>query len=223
MIARDNLTREQLNRAARAKLKHDGLLLEHGLFIGGREYSPGDRVIARLNHRHHDVDNGTTATVVSINGRDNTLTVRTDTGQARTLPHEYVAQHLQHAYALTAHGAQAGTFTWVGVIGRAQEFSNEWAYTALSRAREHTRIHLIAEPAACERERNEYAPAPPTPDTQQALSQLRRAMNHTETDLLAIEQMRRHQSPALLQAIGEPSGVELLRTRQRTSGVVTRR
>ena len=224
MIARDNHTREQLNRAARTKLKRDGLLLEHGVFIGGREYSPGDRVIARRNDRHHDVDNGTTGTVLSVDHRGSTLTIRTDTGETRTLPHEYVAQHLQHAYALTAHGAQAGTFTWVGVIGRAQEFTNEWAYTALSRAREHTRIHLIAEPAACERERNEYAPARPTPDSHQALSQLRRAMNHRETDLLAIEQMHRHQSPTLcLQAIGEPSGVELLRTRQRTSGVVTRR
>ena len=134
MIARDNLTREQLNRAARTKLKHDGLLLQRGVFIGGREYSPGDRVIARRNHRHHDVDNGTTGAVLSVDHRDSTLIIRTDTGQTRSLPHEYVAPHLQHAYALTAHGAQAGTFTWVGVIGRAQEFNNEWACTALSRA-----------------------------------------------------------------------------------------
>jgi hypothetical protein len=119
-------------------------------------------------------------------------------------------------YALTAHGALAGTFTWVGVIGRPQEFTNEWAYTALSRAREHTSIHLISEPAERQRERNEYAPAPPTPGTQQALNQLRRAMKRPETDPLAIEQKHRHQPPAVrLHAAEEPSGIELLRTRQR--------
>jgi hypothetical protein len=98
------------------------------------------------------------------------------------------------------------------------------AYTALSRAREHTSIHVIAQPAACERERNEYAPTPPTPDSQQALNQRRRAMKHTEADPLAIEQMHRHQPPAVcLQAIEEPSGVERLRTRQRTSRIAARR
>jgi ATP-dependent exoDNAse (exonuclease V) alpha subunit len=35
MIARDNLTRERLNRAARALLKRDGVLDERGVYIGG--------------------------------------------------------------------------------------------------------------------------------------------------------------------------------------------
>ena len=224
MIARDNLTREQLNRAARTKLKRDGVLLEHGVFIGGREYSPGDRVIARRNHRHHDVDNGTTGTVVAIDARNGVLTIRTDTGQARTLPHKYAAQHLQHAYALTAHGAQAGTFTWVGVIGRPQEFTNEWAYTALSRAREHTSIHLISEPEERERERNEYAPAPPTPDTPQALNQLRRAMQRPETEPLAIEQMEYPQLPRdRRRPAQEPDGLQLLRSRHQPPGIAPRR
>ena len=220
MIARDNLTREQLNRAARTKLKHDGLLLEHGLFIGGREYSPGDRVIARRNHRHHDIDNGTTGTVLTIDHRNDTLTIRTDTGQTRTLPHQYVAEHLKHGYALTAHGAQAGTFTWVAVIGRAQEFTNEWAYTALSRAREQTSIHLISEPAEHERERNEYAPTPPTPDTERTLNHLRCAMKHPETEPLALEQVSQRQPRAGRQPLHqEPDGVQLLRNRQQTTGI----
>jgi ATP-dependent exoDNAse (exonuclease V) alpha subunit len=216
MMARDNYTREQLNRAARAKLKRDGLLLERGLFIGGREYSPGDRVIARRNHRHHDVDNGTTGSVVTIDQRNGTLTIRTDAGQTRVLPHEYVAQYLQHAYALTAHGAQAGTFTWGGVIGRAGEFTNEWAYTALSRAREHTSIHVIAEAAERERERNEYAPAPPTPDARQTLNQLGRAMKRPETEPPAIQ--LRGQRPTSERHVPhqEPDGAQLLRDRQQT-------
>jgi hypothetical protein len=61
MIARDNLTRERLNQAARAKLKHDAQLEEHDVIIGGRGYAPGDRVIARRNDRRRDIDNGTLA------------------------------------------------------------------------------------------------------------------------------------------------------------------
>ncbi len=152
--------------------------------------------------------------MVAIDARNNTLTIATDTGQTRTLPREYVAEHLQHGYELTAHGAQAGTFAWVGVAGRAEEFTNEWAYTALSRARGQTRIHLISEPAEHERERNEYAPASPTPDAQNTLNQLRRAMKHPETEPPAIEQLHQHQPPS--DRYGphhEPDGVQLLRNR----------
>ena len=212
MIARDNYTRDQLNRAARSSLKRDGLLLEHGIFIGGREYSPGDRVIARRNDRQLDVDNGTTGTVLAIDSRSGTLTLITDAGQTRTLPHKYVAQHLQHAYALTAHGAQAGTFTWAGVIGRPEEFTNEWAYTALSRAREHTSIHVISEPSERERERDEYAPAQPTQNAQQTLNQLRRAMKHPQTEPPAIEQVRQRRLQSTNQVPHhEQDSVQLLR------------
>jgi conjugative relaxase-like TrwC/TraI family protein len=43
MIARDNYLRELANRAARAQLKATGALAPTGIFIGGREYAPGDR------------------------------------------------------------------------------------------------------------------------------------------------------------------------------------
>lgn len=57
MIARDSLTRERLNRAARSKLKHDHLLGKVDVIIGGRGNTPSDRVITRRNDRRHDVDN----------------------------------------------------------------------------------------------------------------------------------------------------------------------
>jgi ATP-dependent exoDNAse (exonuclease V) alpha subunit len=52
MIARDNATREQLNTTARTRLRADGLLADAGVRIGGREWTVGDRVIARRNDRH---------------------------------------------------------------------------------------------------------------------------------------------------------------------------
>lgn len=188
MIARDNYTRELANRAARAQLKRQGLLPEVGVLVGGREYAPGDRVISRRNHRGHDVDNGTLATVVEV-AASGAIIIQTDRGQLRTLDHRYVADHLQHAYALTAHGAQGGTFQWAGVIGRAEEFTREWSYTALSRARTQTMIHLVAEPAERERERDHYAPPAPKRDPSEARAALIVAMKRTELEPLAVSQL----------------------------------
>lgn len=47
MIARDNHTREQLNHAARDRLKRDGVLPATGTWVIRHEYASGDRVIAR--------------------------------------------------------------------------------------------------------------------------------------------------------------------------------
>lgn len=58
MIARDNTTRHVLNEQARARLKLDGTLPVEGVVIAGHEFCVGERVIARRNDRHRDVDNG---------------------------------------------------------------------------------------------------------------------------------------------------------------------
>lgn len=191
MIARDNLTRERLNRAARAKLKHDQLLGEHDVIIGGRGWAPGDRVITRRNDRRHDVDNGTLGTVIAIDAETGSMLLETDSGEPRALDHEYVARYLQHAYALTAHGAQGATVQWAGVTGRPDEFTREWAYTALSRARETTRIHLVSQRSERDRERDEYAPAHPDPTPNETRDRLRQSLTRFETELLAIE----HRTP----------------------------
>lgn len=186
MIARDNQAREQLNQAARERLKRDGALPPHGTWIVNREYAPGDRVIARRNNRHLDVDNGTLGTVIDLNSRR--MRLQTDLGEVRELDLAYVGRHVQHAYALTGHGAQGGTVTWAGVIGRPEEFTREWAYTALSRARAHTALHVIAEPAEHHREREDYAPAQTQRNTTEVLQALHQAMKRNENESLALEQ-----------------------------------
>jgi conjugative relaxase-like TrwC/TraI family protein len=187
MITRDNLTRERLNRAARVTLKRDGVLDDVGIHIGGREYSPGDRIVARRNDRSNDVDNGTLATILAVDQDTRSILIQTDTGQARRLKHDYMAEHVEHAYALTGHAAQGATVTWAVVVGRPSEFTREWAYTVLSRAREQTLIHLISEPSEPDRERETYAPTEPRPEPTQALAALQLAMKRTQTERLALE------------------------------------
>ena len=77
------------------------------MIIGGRGYTPGDRVITRRNDRRYDVDNGTLGTVIAINPDTGSVLLETDTGEPRALDHAYVARYLHQPYALTAHGAKA--------------------------------------------------------------------------------------------------------------------
>jgi conjugative relaxase-like TrwC/TraI family protein len=190
MIARDNSTRERLNQAARERLTTDGVVAATGLVVGDREFAKGDRVIARRNDRHLDVDNGTLGTVIDADATKQRVRIRTDNSQLRDLDLDYVAAHLEHAYALTAHGAQSGTVAWSGVIGRPEEFTREWAYTALSRARDQTVIHVIAERPRREQEREDYGPAITDRDRAETLRALHRALTRGETERLAIERLK---------------------------------
>jgi ATP-dependent exoDNAse (exonuclease V) alpha subunit len=62
MIARYNATREVLNDHARELLSRDRTLADERVMIADREFRVGDRVIARRNDRHRDIDNGTLGT-----------------------------------------------------------------------------------------------------------------------------------------------------------------
>lgn len=221
MITRDNLTRERLNRAARALLKEEGSLSQDAVVISGREFAPGDRVIARRNDRATDIDNGSLATIITVSS-EGAMIVQTDSGEPRALDAEYVAANVEHAYVLTAHAAQGGTVIWAGAIGRLEEFTREWAYTALSRARDHTTIHLISERTDRDRERDEYAPPEQDPTAEETLDALHRAMTRSEAEPLAAEQLPRPTSPPppvrttppTPRRSPEPSGLELLRRRR---------
>jgi len=187
MIARDNATRTILNDRARELLVREDVLARDGVTIADQEYRVGDRVIARRNDRYRDVDNGTLATVAEIDRQTGAMTVITDPGQRRLLDAAYVAEHLEHAYALTGHGAHGATVEWAGILGRPSEFTREWAYTALSRARGHTRVYVVGEATAKQRERETYAPPEPERTTDEALTIMVRSMRRREAEALAIE------------------------------------
>jgi hypothetical protein len=190
MIARDNATRDTLNDKARQlrAAAAAGDLGRDALTAGDREFRTSDRVIARRNDRVRDVDNGTLGTVVGIDPRALGLTVLTDGGEPRVLDVAYVADHLEHAYALTGHGAQGATVDWAAVVGRPSELTREWAYTALSRARHNTRIHLISEPPRPDSERADYAPDPTPPRPEESLGSLAASLRRSATEPLALDQ-----------------------------------
>ena len=108
----------------------------------GERISIGDRIATRSNNPSLDVANRDTWTVTAI-GHDGELKVRGKTG-VRRLPADYVAEHVELAYATTVHGAQGET------VEEAHFLIGEYtgaaaAYVAMTRGRQHNTAHLVAD------------------------------------------------------------------------------
>ena len=216
LIVRDNQRREQINALIRAELNRDGRLGE-SIHIAGREFAVGDRVVARRNDRERAVDNGMRGTVIAVDPTEKDLVVRTDAGAHRRLDAPYVAEHLQHAYALTAHTVQGATVEWAGVVGRPEDFTRNWSYTALSRAREPTELFILDTCTERELERTEIAPgqARELRDERTPIQRLEVAMRCRDDEDLALDRIDAERSPARLEpthagtSVARPSVVEL--------------
>jgi len=134
-----------------------------------------------------NIDNGTLATITCFDRYRQAVLIRTDGGEERAIDASYLANHVEHAYAITGHSSQGATVENAMVVGRPEEFTREWAYTALSRARRDTSIHLIADHGPAEQDRRGYAPPQPDREPADALDALARAMRRSEAELLAVE------------------------------------
>lgn len=189
LIARDQDTRAALNAAARAQRRQDNALGPD------RAYGPvivavGDRVICRRNDSRVDVDNGTRGTVRATS--DHGVVIDTDAGTVRELPAGYVAEHVEHAYCLTGHGMQGGTVEHATVLASPRDLTKGWSYTALSRARGTTRLHIdAADVPAGMREREEQAPADrhAAPQRAQVLARVAARMLVRDDEDLAVAQL----------------------------------
>ena len=106
----------------------------------GERVGVGDRVATRRNDPGIDVANRETWTVIDTQHGD--LTVAGEAGR-RTLPADYVRDHVELAYATTAYGAQGSTVPTAHVlIGDHTTASS--AYVAMTRGRDHNTAHLVA-------------------------------------------------------------------------------
>jgi conjugative relaxase-like TrwC/TraI family protein len=222
LIVRDNQRRERLNALIPAELALDGELGE-SIHIAGRDFAVGDRVVARRNDRERAVDNGMRATVIAVDPTEKEVVVRTDAGAQRRLDVSYVAEHLQHAYVLTAHTIQGATVEWAGVVGRPEDFTRNWSYTALSRAREPTELFIVDNSTERELDRAEIAPgrARGPRDERTPIERLETAMRQRDDEDLALDRIdtERKRGPADLEptraklpaeaATARPSVVEL--------------
>ena len=108
----------------------------------GERIGLGDRVATRRHDRDLAVANRDPWTVAGL-GEDGSLLVTGRAGQ-RTLPTEYVREHVELAFTATAYGAQGETvdsahFALGETTGAAS------AYVAMTRGRHHNIAHLVAD------------------------------------------------------------------------------
>jgi ATP-dependent exoDNAse (exonuclease V) alpha subunit len=145
LLARNNATVKQLNALARGHLANSGDLSGPTLVAEGREYKRGDRVICLKNDPRLGVLNGDLATVIHVDPKTATLTIRLDRDpEPRSLPGRYLDEgNIEYGYALTGHKAQGITVDRTfAVLGGGT--SREWAYVVMSRGRESNRAYLLS-------------------------------------------------------------------------------
>jgi conjugative relaxase-like TrwC/TraI family protein len=114
MIAPDAATVSELNRRARADLVTAGQVEADGVEVAdGSIAGVGDQIVTRQNDRtltagRRWVRNGDhwTVTAIADNG---SITARSHNAASVVLPSDYVAHHVELAYAATAHRAQGRT------------------------------------------------------------------------------------------------------------------
>ena len=110
----------------------------------GERIGLGDRVATRRNDRYLGVANRDVWTVAGI-GDDGSLLVAGRAGQ-RTLPKDYVSDHVELAFASTAYGAQGQTVDSAHlVVG--EHTGAAAAYVAMTRGRHSNVAHLVADSA----------------------------------------------------------------------------
>jgi exodeoxyribonuclease V alpha subunit len=108
----------------------------------GHVLGVGDRVATRRNDRDLDVANRDHWTITAATP-DGGVEVTGRRGR-RVLPADYTRQHLELAYATTAHGAQGETVDRAHlVLGDTTGAAS--AYVAMTRGRHHNTAHLVAE------------------------------------------------------------------------------
>jgi exodeoxyribonuclease V alpha subunit len=140
-------TREQaaaLGAAIRDRLIAEGRVDDTRVATtrAGQRIGAGDRIATRRNDHDLDVANRDTWTVTAV-GRNGALLVAGAAGQARVLPATYMAEHVELAYASTAHGAQGETVDVAHlVIG--EHTGAAAAYVGMTRGRAANTAHLVA-------------------------------------------------------------------------------
>ena len=88
------------------------------------------------------VKNGDRWTVSSVHSDGSLGVVHTHTGRRITLPHVYVAAHVQLGYATTVHGAQGVTADTAHTVATGDE-TRQQLYVALTRGRDANHLYLV--------------------------------------------------------------------------------
>ena len=147
MIAGDSATVAELNRRARTARVAEGVVAACGLVIADdQRASVGDEIVTRQNNRSLTtgkswVKNGDRF-VVTVTSPDGSMAVRRVSGGLEVvLPADYVAAHVELAYATTSYRSQGRTVDTTHSLV-SPTTTREVLYVAATRGRESNKLYI---------------------------------------------------------------------------------
>ena len=196
MIASDLGTVSELNARARANRVSAGAVTEDGLTVaGGGTAGVGDLVVTRQNDRRLStgqrwVRNGD-RWVVTATEQGGSMTVqRAIGGGTVVLPAAYVAEHVELAYASSAHRAQGRTVDTAHALVSSTT-TREVLYVMATRGRESNRLYVDTHWDPDPQTSHDQASEPAT-----AKEVLAGVLRNEGADVAAHDMIRRQQSEA---------------------------
>jgi len=152
-----NQDAQKINAEIRTKLQEQKIVDQKGIeFDNGTrtiDIAKGDRIIFTHNDYKLDVRNGQRAMVSQVNEAGSVIDVVLDNGQKKEINVKKY-NHLEYGWASTTHKAQGATVDRAIVYGFVNESmaSQQATYVQISRAREETKLHIVAGERGVERE-----------------------------------------------------------------------
>src|SRR5665213_2420678 len=203
MLASDTATVNELNARARAQRVASGEVIEEGVNVAGAMTAgANDLVVTRENNRRLStgtgwVKNGDVWTV-SATHADGSMTVTRVNGHGTVLlPASYVAEHVELAYASTAHRAQGRTVDTAHAFA-SPTTTREVLYVALTRGSESNHLYVDTH----------YDPDPSTgheglTETTNAVEVLAGVLRHEGADVSGTDMIRRSQTQSIAALVAE--------------------
>lgn len=159
LIAETSDTVTALNQRARADRILAGQVAVEGVALhDGTVAGEGDTIVTRENNRHLStrrgwVKNGDAWTVIASH-EDGRLTVQRPGVRGRrgrvVLPADYVAEHVELGYAITAHRAQGATVDTAHLVVHSSSMTREAFYVAMTRGRQANLAYVATDEAHLE-------------------------------------------------------------------------
>ena len=203
MLAGDTATVNELNARARTDRVASGVVIEEGVDVAGAMTAgANDLVVTRENNRRLTtgtgwVKNGDEWTV-SATHEDGSMTVTRVSGHGSVvLPASYVAEHVELAYASTAHRAQGRTVDTAHAFA-SPTTTREVLYVALTRGSESNHLYVDTH----------YDPDPSTghdglTEVPSALEVLAGVLRHEGSDVSATDMIRLSQTQSIAALVAE--------------------
>ena len=147
MIAGDTATVTELNRRARTARVAEGTVAASGLAIAdGQRAGVGDEIVTRQNNRllttgRSWVKNGDRFVIAATNPDGSMAVRRGNRGAEVVLPADYVAQHVELAYATTSYRSQGRTVDTTHSLV-SPTTTREVLYVAATRGRESNMLYV---------------------------------------------------------------------------------